>query len=80
MPRGDLPDIGGFDTTKVQPPPAPNPHPWSLLHEAITYAVTLQDKHDKVPWIKTGEQILMPEQITELYLTMGDMSTFGSKA
>ena len=42
--------------------------------------MTLQDKRDKVPWIKTGEQILMPEQITGLYLTMGDMSTFGSKA
>ena len=42
--------------------------------------MTLQDKHDKVPWIKTGEQILMPKQITELYLTMGDMSTYGSKA
>jgi hypothetical protein len=21
LPRGELPDIGGFDTTKVQPPP-----------------------------------------------------------
>ena len=79
LPRGELPDIGGFDTTKVQPPPAPSPHPSWLLHEAITYAVTLQDKHGKVPWIKTGEQILMPKQITELYLTMGDVSTFGSK-
>jgi hypothetical protein len=80
LPRSELPDIGGFDTTKVQPPPAPNPHTWWLLHEAITYAVTLQDKHDKVPWIKTGEQILMPKQITELYITMGDVSTLGSKA
>jgi hypothetical protein len=63
----------------VQPPPTPNPHPWWLLHEAITYAVILQEKHDKVPWIKTGEQILTPKQITELYLTMGDVSTFGRK-
>jgi hypothetical protein len=44
------------------------------LHEAITYAVTLQDKQGKVPWIKTGEQILTPKQIT-----MGDVGTFGSK-
>ena len=69
----------GFDALKVQPPPAPNPHPWWLLHEAITYAVVLQDKHGKVPWIKTGEQILTPEQITEFYITMGDVGTFGSK-
>ena len=80
LPRGELPDIGGFDAIKVQPPPTPNPHPWWLLHEAITYAVILQEKHNKVPWIKTGEQILMPTQITELYLTMDDISTFGSKA
>jgi hypothetical protein len=79
LPRGELPDARGFDAIKVQPPPAPNPHPWWLLHEAITYAVILQEKHGKVPWIKTGEQILMPKQITELYLAMGDVSTFGSK-
>jgi hypothetical protein len=76
LPRGELPDIGGFD---LQPPPAPNPRPWWLLHEAITYAVTLQEKHGKVPWIKTGEQILTPKQITEFYITMGDGRTFGSK-
>jgi hypothetical protein len=79
LPRGELPDARGFDAIKVQPPPTPNPHPWWLLHEAITHAVILQEKHDKVPWIKTGEQILTPKQITELYLTMGDVSTFGSK-
>jgi hypothetical protein len=77
--RGELPDARGFDVITAQPPPTPNPHPWWLLHEAVTYAVTLQDKHGKVPWIKTGEQILTSKQITELYITMGDVSTFGSK-
>jgi len=38
LPRGELPDVKDFDTSKVQPPPAPNPHPWWLLHEALTYA------------------------------------------
>jgi hypothetical protein len=80
LPRGELPGVRGFDAIKVQPPPTPNPHPWWLLHEAVTYAVTLEDKHGKVPWIKTGEQILTPKQITELYITMGDMSAFGSNA
>ena len=28
FPRGELPDAGGFDAIKVQPPPTPNPHPW----------------------------------------------------
>ena len=36
LPRGELPDVKDFDTSKVQPPPTPNPHPWWLLHEAIT--------------------------------------------
>jgi hypothetical protein len=63
----------------VRPPPAPNPYPWWLLHEAITYAVTLQDKRGKVSWIKTGEQILTPKQITEFYITMVDVGAFGSK-
>jgi hypothetical protein len=40
LPRGELPDARGFDAIKVQPPPTPNPHPWWLLHEAVTYAVT----------------------------------------
>jgi hypothetical protein len=58
--------------------------PWREREEAYpniasTYAVTLQGKHAKVPWIKTGEQILTPEQITEFYITMGDVGTFGSK-
>ena len=79
LPRGELPDVRRFDMITVQPPPTPNPHPWWLLHEAITYAVTLQDKQGKVPWIKTGEQILTPKQITEFYITMGDVGTFGSK-
>jgi hypothetical protein len=63
LPRGELPDARGFDAIKVQPSPTPNPHPWWLLHEAVTYAVTLEDKHGKVPWIKTGEQILTPSKL-----------------
>jgi hypothetical protein len=31
LPRGELPDVKHFDTSKVQPPPTPNPHPWWLL-------------------------------------------------
>jgi hypothetical protein len=49
-----------------------------VLHEAVTHAVTLQQKHNKVPWIKTGEQVLTPEEITELYMSMGDVSGLGS--
>lgn len=74
------PDMRHLDTTKVQPPPAPNPELWWVLHEAITYAVTLQEKHNKLPWIKTGDQILRPKEITELYITMGDPGGFGSNA
>jgi hypothetical protein len=48
LPRGELPDVRRFDMITVQPPTTPNPHPWWLLHEAITYAVTLQDKDGKV--------------------------------
>jgi hypothetical protein len=66
----------GFDVAMVQPPPSPNPQAWWVLHEAVAYAVTLQQKHGKVPWIKTGEQILRPEEITDLYMSMGDVSSF----
>ncbi len=79
LPRGELPDIRGFDGTKVQPPPTPNPHPWWLLHEVITYALRLcRICMTRCRGLRLGIKFLMPKQITEFYITMGDMGAFGS--
>ena len=48
LPRGELPDIGGFDTTKVQPPPTPNPHPWWLLHDHLCCNLARQARQGAV--------------------------------
>jgi hypothetical protein len=79
LPRGEDPDIRDFDPALVQPPPTPNPQAWWVLHEAVTHAVTLQQKHNKVPWIKTGEQVLTPEEITEALHEHGRCERVGER-
>lgn len=75
LPDGQDPSVPGFDYSAILPPPAPNPEPWWLLHEAITYAVTLDaDRKGKLPWIKVGEEILSPQQIKQVFDTMGSVS------
>jgi hypothetical protein len=80
LPKGDKPDVQQFDKGKIQPPPSPNPEPWWLLHEAIKYARTLDHSDGKLPWIKTGTQILSPDDIIRVYNDMGNLQNFGSNA
>jgi hypothetical protein len=79
LPKGERPDVQTFGQTRVQPPPAANPEPWWLLHEAITYARTVDRTHDKLPWIKVGSEILSPEDIIRIHSDMGNLSNFSTK-
>jgi hypothetical protein len=80
LPEGEVPDKQRFDFGKVSAPPSANPEPWWLLHEAITYAMTAERKHAKVPWIKTGMEMLPPQEIAFVFKNMGDLTGFGSDA
>lgn len=80
LPKGAQPSIDSFVPTNVQSPPPDNPEPWWILHEAITYAVTAMTKHDKLPWIKTGGQLLGPDEILKIYKGMGNLSGFKTNA
>jgi hypothetical protein len=80
MPKGQEPDIQKFDPSQIQAPPAANPEPWWLLHEAITYAMTVERSHSKVPWIKVGDELLSPSEIANIYKSMGNLSGFSSDA
>jgi hypothetical protein len=64
---GEHPALDSFDPQLVQPPPSPNPEPWWCLEDAIMYANEADRDHKKVPWIKTGDVILGPDQINRSY-------------
>ena len=64
------PNSADFHPMEVLEPPAPNPEPWWELRDAISYAVELENKHGKLPWIKVHSEILSPLQIGKLYKTM----------
>jgi hypothetical protein len=80
LPKDEKPDIIKFNPSQIQPPPAENPEPWWLVHEAITYAMTVERWHSKVPWIKVGERLLGPDEIADIYKGMGNLSGFSSDA
>lgn len=48
-------------------PPKPNPEAWWELRQAIIYAVELENKHGKEPWIKVGGSVLAPADIAKAY-------------
>lgn len=70
LPQGTDPNSDDFHPLEVLEPPSPNPEPWWELKDAIVYAVELENKHDKLPWIKVHSEILSPQQIGKFYKTM----------
>jgi hypothetical protein len=67
LPKGERPDPQILASSKVVPPPNPNPEPWWNLRDAVIYLVELQEKHGKLPWIKWGQELMSPEEILEIY-------------
>jgi hypothetical protein len=77
LPEGETPAIDSFDPRNVQPPPTPNPEPWWFLEEAVIYAREVERRgHEKVPWIKTGDTLLSPDQIIQAYSGLRAMKAF----
>jgi hypothetical protein len=65
---GENPALDSFVPQLVQPPPSPNPESWWCLQDAIVYVHEMSElEHGKVPWIKTGDTILGPDQIIQAY-------------
>jgi hypothetical protein len=64
---GEHPAHDNFRPELVQPPPSPNPESWWYLEDAIVYVTETDRDHTKVPWIKTGDVILGPDQISRSY-------------
>ena len=69
LPAGDTPTEESFDLENLQPPPVPNPEEWRTLQEAIKHAVETMPyaTHAKEPWIKAGETLLDPDEISRRY-------------
>jgi hypothetical protein len=66
--EGENPGLDSFSPQMVIPPPSPNPEAWWCLEDAIRYANGADPgEHQKVPWIKTGDAILGPCQISRAY-------------
>jgi hypothetical protein len=68
LPEGENPGLDSFSPQMVFSPPSPNPEAWWCLEDVIHY-VNGADRgdHKKVPWIKTGDAILGPDQISRAY-------------
>jgi hypothetical protein len=65
---GENPALTSFAPQLVQPPPNPNPESWWCLEDAIAFVHEIDKReHGKVPWIKTGDTILGPDQIMQAY-------------
>jgi hypothetical protein len=65
---GEHPALDSFTVRSVQPPPVPNPEPWWCLEDAIVYVREIdKPDHGKVPWIKAGDTIIGPDQISQVY-------------
>ena len=67
---GEHPAHDSFSPQLVQPPPSPNPESWWCLEDAIVHVNDADRDHGKVPWIKTGDAILGPDQISRAYSTL----------
>lgn len=70
LPEGERPDSDDFDPREDLSPPHPNPEPWWHIYEAIIYAydtVAHGRNHEKLPWIKFGDELLSPDEIIEIY-------------
>jgi len=79
LPKGEHPTVDSFDVRNAIPPPVPNPEPWWYLEDAIVHAREVVSDHGKLPWIKTGETLLGPEQIVQAYSGMRAMKAFDPK-
>jgi hypothetical protein len=68
LPDGENPAFETFVPESVQPPPSLNPEAWWCLEDAIVYAHEIDKRdHGKVPWIKVGDTVLGPDQISRAY-------------
>jgi len=67
LPDGEYPSHDSFGPQLVQPPPSPTPESWWCLEDAIVYVNQADRDHRKVPWIKTGDVMLGPDQISRAY-------------
>jgi hypothetical protein len=68
LPEGENPGLDSFRPQMVFSPPNPNPEAWWCLEDAIQYLNGAdRGDHKKVPWIKTGDAILGPDQISRAY-------------
>jgi hypothetical protein len=74
--ESENPTLESFGPTDVRSPPNPNPEAWWRLDEAINHASEALREHKKVPWIKTSDAILGPEQISRAYGAMRATSNF----
>jgi hypothetical protein len=48
------------------------PVPWSRFDLALSYAMNAPRTDERVPWIKTGERVLRPIELRDLYAAGGE--------
>ena len=49
------------------------PIPWSRFDLALSYAMNAPRTDERVPWIKTGERVLGPMELRDLYAAGGEV-------
>jgi hypothetical protein len=81
LPSGETPtaEAFAFSLEKVRPPPpSQEPEPWWKFEDAVMHAIVVMRNHDKVPWIKVGDQIFGPSEITQAASGIRAMRKFGA--
>jgi hypothetical protein len=72
-PAGAVPDLARLGELFVQTPPRPNPAPFWRLRDAVEHAgETIENARHagKEPWIKVGDWLYNPLDITGFYRTI----------
>ncbi|WP_186388573.1 hypothetical protein [Stappia sp. TSB10P1A] len=70
LPEGQEPKAEDFavDGAEKLSPPYPNPETWWELGQAVKYAREADSaNHMKLPWIKTGDELLSPDDVLQAY-------------
>jgi hypothetical protein len=68
--KDEKPTDPGFSASKLKQPPGQDLEGWWFLRDAIVHTQTTVSPPGLVPWIKVGEMILSPKEISSAFTVL----------
>lgn len=76
LPKGENATVSHFSGEAVEQPPAENPDTWWTGQHAVEHVGKVLRDHDKLPWIRIGDEILGPDAIAQFSVGIRAMKKF----